>query len=182
MANAISTDPTAAVAASTPVAARKIAPGAGAAFAATVATVATATPQADATAPAPAPIPAPASSFSVELSPAAHFLSTVAHAQEQLSQLEASAIDSATLQRAVDALSAPAAQPDEPAQLNTNPALAAAIAAYRLSESPASHGNARSNSSKRNLVSPVDALTPEDALESETDASLLKAQQHAPLR
>ena len=176
MANAISTDPTAAVAASTPVAAHKIAPGAGAAFAATVATVATATPQADAPAPAPAP------SFSVELSPAAHFLSTVAHAQEQLSQLEASAIDSATLQRAVDALSAPAAQPDEPAQLNTNPALAAAIAAYRLSESPASHGNARSNSSKRNLVSPVDALTPEDALESETDASLLKAQQHAPLR
>lgn len=176
MANAISTDPTAAVAAAAPVAAHKIAPGAGAAFAATVATVAA--PHAETAAQAPAPAP----SVSVELSPAAHFLSTVAHAQEQLGQLEANAIDTPTLQRAVDTLAAQEAQPDAPAPLNANPALAAAIAAYRSNEHPATPGNARAANSKRTLVTPVDAVQPEEALESETDASILKGQQHAPLR
>lgn len=177
MANAITTDPTAAVAPAPQVAAPKIAPGAGAVFAAGTASAANA-----AATGAPPQAQAAVASVSVDLSPAAHFLASVASDHDQLGQLEATAIDTPTLQRAVDTLAAQQAQPDEPPQLNANPALAAAIAAYRIGEQAGAPASPRSQQARRNLITAVDALTPEDALESETDASVLKGQQRPPLR
>jgi len=189
MATPITSDPAASVHATLPVAAPSIAPGV--ASAATLTTPAL-TPYAALTAPP---------SVTVDLSAAAQFLATLAQSQDQLSQLQASAIDNAALQSAIDTLTAqqvlPAAQnadqgpelppalpadlagqvaaaPEDPArQINTNPALAAAIAAYRMQEQP----SARAPLARRGLVNPIPALDGEEAVESETDPAMLSEQQ-----
>jgi hypothetical protein len=185
MANSINTDPAASVSAALPVAAPAVAPGQ---VTGSVAGAPVLTPYAVLLTPP---------SVSVEISPAAQFLATVAQSQDQLSQLQATAIDSVALQSAVDTLTAqqvlPAVQAadenpalpaslasltlttaEDPAQqINTNPALAAAIAAYRMQEQP----NARPVLPKKGLINPIPALNGEEALESETDPSVLSEQQ-----
>jgi len=194
MANAIPTDPAAAAPLSS------TAPAAAATPAATASSVPAAAPVITALA-----VDAVPPSVTVDLSPAAQFLSTVAQSQEQLSQLQAAAISGAALQQAIDSLSALAGQPaaqaadlaaelppnlavlqpvlaDEQTQLNTNPALAAAIAAYRLNESPAAALATRAAQLKRALVNPIPSLSSEESVESETDASIEAAQQQDPER
>jgi len=184
MANSISTDPAASVSAALPVAAPAVAPGQ---VTGSVAGAPVLTPF--------AVLPTPPS-VSVEISPAAQFLATVVASQEQLSQLQATAIDNAALQSAIETLTAqqllPAGQntdlnPDlnanlasqvsaaeDPAQqIATNPALAAAIAAYRMQEQP----SARPVLLKKGLINPIPALNGEEPLESETDPSVLSEQQ-----
>jgi hypothetical protein len=185
MATLITSDPAASVSATLPVAAPAVAPGQ--------------VSGSQASAPALTPfavLPAPPS-VTVELSPAAQFLSTVAQSQDQLSQLQAAAIDSVALQSAIETLTAqqvlpagqstdlspelptvlasqvPAAAEDPAQQISTNPALAAAIAAYRMQEQP----SARAPLLKKGLVNPIPALNGEEAVESETDPGVLSEQQ-----
>ena len=187
MANPITSDPAASVSAALPVAAPAVAPGQVSGLLA----------GAPALTPFAVQQPPPLPSVSVEISPAAQFLASVATSQQQLSQLQAAAIDSAVLQSAVETLTAqqvlpagqtadlgaelpaslaslaPAAAEDPAQQISTNPALAAAIAAYRMQEQP----SARAPLLKKGLINPIPALNGEEALESETDPSVLSEQQ-----
>jgi len=166
MATQITSDPAASVSAALPVAAPAVAPGQASSSLAG--------------APALTPfavLPAPPS-VTVDLSPAAQLLATVAQLPAQLSQLQAAAIDSVVLQSAVDTLAAqpelpPAAAEDPAQQISSNPALAAAIAAYRMQEQP----SARPVLQKKGLINPIPALNGEEAVESETDPSVLSEQQ-----